>query len=134
SQVEAKGQRVSMLAEQVNQARIRADTLTTGLQQAQADMIAADVRMASMRQVLREQAIDTYVHGPRTPRYVNPALAAFDVAVQTTYVASVADTQADALDQVRASKVALDDRRSRFLTAKKAADGALKAVATSQKA
>src|SRR3954469_2784700 len=59
--IEAKGERVSILAEQVNRARLEADTVNNKLAKARADMAATDAKAASVRSALRDQAINSYV-------------------------------------------------------------------------
>src|SRR5213083_1513466 len=51
-QLDEKGQKVSVLAEQVNQARLRADGLTARMRQAKDDVVAADVRLSTTRMAL----------------------------------------------------------------------------------
>src|SRR5204863_10041856 len=129
-----KGQKVSVLAEQVNQARLRADGLTTRLQQAEVDVASADRRLAVSSGALRQQAVDTYVRRTLTTVSANPSADGFTLAVQKTYASSMAATREEALDQVKATKGDFEDQRAKYATAKKAADGALKVVSASQKA
>src|SRR5436190_3781278 len=89
-QIDEKGQKVSVLAEQVNQARLRADGLTARMRQAQAAMVEADVHLSATRKALRQQALDTYVRGASATIRVNPAVVDFNIAVQKTYVSSMA--------------------------------------------
>jgi cell wall-associated NlpC family hydrolase len=131
-QLEAKGERVSQLAEQLNAAQLQAAQLDVQLQQAEAGLAAADARSAAVQQLLRTQAIDVYIRGAQ--RTVQTPTSHLDVAVQHLYVSSIASTQRDVLDQVRASKIALDEQKSQYLTAKKASEAALAQVTASQRA
>jgi cell wall-associated NlpC family hydrolase len=132
-QLQVKGDKVSQLAEQVDQARLRSAELDDRLHQAQAGLDAATLRAQAVRDLLRQQAINAYMRGA-SQGDLNPAVHSLDVAVQHTYVATMASAQQETLDEVRASKLALDDERAKYQAAKKAADAALHQVSASQKA
>src|SRR5581483_11811465 len=60
-ELQAKGDRESALAEQVDQARLHADDVNAKLAKARADMAALDVQAAAVKSALRDQATDSYI-------------------------------------------------------------------------
>jgi cell wall-associated NlpC family hydrolase len=133
-QIAAQGEKVSVLAEQVDQARLRSADVEAKVQAAEAQMAAADAKTAVVRNVLRQEAVASYVKGAGDEPHVDPSANALDLAVQNTYVASVASSQQDALDQYRATKLVLNDQKAQLALAKKAQDQALAQVTASQQA
>src|SRR4051794_9712458 len=61
--IEAKGTRVAMLAEQLDEARLHADDVRDRLAKVEVDVAAADARAAQARQAMRAQAVSVYVRG-----------------------------------------------------------------------
>jgi cell wall-associated NlpC family hydrolase len=129
-----KGERVSELAEQVNRAQLRAAELDTRMQQSRDDLQSASARAAVVNGVLRTQAIATYIHGAARAATARVGMDGVQLAVENRYVDSMAATQQQALDAVRASKTALADQSARYEQAKKDAADALAKVTASKRA
>jgi cell wall-associated NlpC family hydrolase len=131
--IDAKGEAVSRLAEQVNQARLNAAGLTAKLSRAQADMAAGQRHAAEVRSRLMDQVVASYVRGGRSMELTSPVGDGFDVAVQRTYVATMTSGEKDALDQLRAVHLELVEERAKLEAAAKAAADSLAQVAGSQR-
>ena len=129
--LQAKGERVSVLAEQVDQARLKADSVNAQLAKAQADMAATDAKAAAVTAALRDQAIDSYV---RAGTQTTVRTSGVDPAVEHAYVAALSSNQTDALDQMRQVRLQLNEQQAQLNTAKKAANDSLAAVRNAQKA
>ena len=61
AELRAEGDRVEQLSEQLDQARLRADTVAQKLQAAEAKMAATDAQAATVRKALADQAVNAYV-------------------------------------------------------------------------
>ena len=94
-------------------------------------MAATDAKAASVRSVLRDQAINTYVRSGTAPT-IRTGIA--DPSVEHAYIAAISSTQTDALDQMRAIRLQLGEQQAQLNTAKKAASDALAQVRASQSA
>lgn len=118
-ELELQGERVSVLAERVNQARIEADRLEGQVRTAEADLAAAGARLAEVRTRLRDRAVSSYVRGrPMPMEQLLVSGSANDVAVREAYVATVAGRERelagaldDAVERHRAERRDLDAAR-----------------------
>jgi cell wall-associated NlpC family hydrolase len=127
-EIEAKGQRVSQLAEQVDQARLHQADVAAKLGQVESDVAAANARAAAARVAMREQAVVVYVRGAR-----RALSGAFTDPTQATYVSALASGEQDVLDRMRDARLRLEAERSRLKAAQQAASAALDQVAAAQK-
>src|SRR5437588_10274629 len=94
----AQGDRVEQLSEQLDQARLKADTVTAQLQAAEAKMAATDAQAALVRKALADQAVDAYVSAGQQQASLKNTN---DLVVQQVYADALAGRQIDALDAVR---------------------------------
>ncbi|MGQ0521050.1 MAG: NlpC/P60 family protein [Actinomycetota bacterium] len=121
-ELELQGERVSVLAERVNQARIEADRLEGQVRTAEADLAAADARLAEVRDRLRDRAVSSYVRGrPMPMEQLLVSGSANDVAVREAYVTTVAGRE-------RELAGALDDARERRRAERRDLDAARQAA------
>lgn len=107
AELETQGRRVSVLAEQLNQARIEADRLEAQVRTAEVELLAADRQLAAVQARLRDRAVSSYVRGRPLPmEQMLVSGSANDVAVRQTYVATI-------VGQERALTITLDQARER---------------------
>ena len=107
AELETQGRRVSVLAEQLNQARIEADRLEAQVRTAEIELLAADRQLAAVQARLRDRAVSSYVRGRPLPmEQMLVSGSANDVAVRQTYVATI-------VGQERALTITLDQARER---------------------
>jgi len=131
-ELQARGDRESMLAEQVDRARLAADQVNAKLAKAQADMAAVDTQAAGVRTALRDQAASSYIHtGQQALSSMKPG---FDPSVQKAYVESLTAGQNDALDQMRSMHAQLTEQQAQLKAAQKTASDALAKVQSAQRA
>ncbi|MDQ1396733.1 MAG: peptidoglycan DL-endopeptidase CwlO, partial [Acidimicrobiaceae bacterium] len=129
-EIDSRGQRVEILAEQVNAARLRADDVNAKLAKAEADMAATNAKADSVKGLLREHAIDSYVRAGQA--HAITTSSGIDPSVQNGYVSSITSSQSDALDQMRMVTLQLGEERGRLTAAKKQAADALAQVQSNQ--
>jgi len=94
-ELEAQGERVSILAEQLNQARLKADELAEQVRVAEGDLAAADRQVGAVRARLRDRAVASYMGGGLEPgglpiEQLLDSGSANDLVVRRAYVATVA--------------------------------------------
>ncbi|HET7489504.1 MAG TPA: NlpC/P60 family protein [Acidimicrobiales bacterium] len=138
-QLAAESDRVSLLAERLNQAQLKADQVAKQVKVAEGELAAADQELEAVRGRLRDRAVASYVQGGQGAGelpldQLMASGSANDVVVRRAYVASVAGQEqatADALEAAqevrRASKASLD-------LAKRSADALLADVRTQRQA
>ncbi|HVM09688.1 MAG TPA: NlpC/P60 family protein [Acidimicrobiales bacterium] len=133
-QLEEQGKRISILAEEYNNARLEADRLNERLASARSQMRKADDRAKVLRGRLKGQAVDSYVRGGAVP-----ALAMLvetrtqdDLAIRRQYVKSVTNRIGDTLDELRAVKLTLADQQNELSKAQLAAREAVASVEQSR--
>src|SRR5437773_903719 len=66
-QIEDQGQRIAVLDEQFNQARVRADALSAELASIGPRLAESDRQVAAARQRLSQISVDSYVRGGSVP-------------------------------------------------------------------
>src|SRR5947208_3771973 len=66
-QLDAQGERVSVLAERLDQASLKADRVTAQAVAAQAALTQVDHQVQAARDLLRNEAVSAYVQGGRLP-------------------------------------------------------------------
>jgi peptidoglycan DL-endopeptidase CwlO len=127
----AEGDRVEQLSEQLDQARLRSDTVAQKLADAEAKMAATDAQAATVRRALSDQAVSAYVTaGEPTTSLKNTN----DLVVQKVYADALAGRQVDALDAVRQLRQQLAEERANLQDARKAANDALSKVTADERA
>ena len=134
-QIQAQGDRVSILAEQVDEARLKADRIQASLGDAKVKLAEAGVENEVAKGRLAREAIDAYVRGGSGSESSQVAAdSSTDPAVTQHYVRQVEQNQVDALDSLRASQLHFADERSRLDAAQKQAATALGQVDAAQRA
>ena len=134
SQLDAQNQRVSVLAERVDAARLRADQVAGSLATAEAKLADATRASDAAKARLRNLAIDAYVRGGTAAPVGTAFSSQEDPSVRQGYIDQLTSGHAEALDAMRAAKLSLGEQRAALLTAKQQANQALAAVASAERA
>ena len=129
----AQSRQVSVLAERLDEARLNADELNKQVDRARADVAQTDQQVASKQAKLRVQAVNAYVTGG------NASLAQLlvqtnqeDVGLRRNYLDTVTGQERDALDSLRAARLALEEKRVEMARAQDAARAAVNQVAAAE--
>jgi cell wall-associated NlpC family hydrolase len=125
-QLEQQSRRVSILAEDYDEARVRIGELEKELSAARAKVAATDARAGEVRGRLKGQAVEAYVQGGAAPTLalLASADASQDLAVRSQYVRTVTSGAVDVLDELREVRQDLDAQRERLDAARTEADAA----------
>jgi cell wall-associated NlpC family hydrolase len=137
AQVEAQGEKVSILAEKLDQARLKAAKIAAALKDSQAQVAATDAVVSQRRQALKGYVVESYVKGGNVSglqMLIGGQGEAADLAVRTSYVKAVTGQQRNALDDLAAAREAADAKRSQYAAAQKDAQAALAEVKVDERA
>ncbi|HZQ26853.1 MAG TPA: NlpC/P60 family protein [Acidimicrobiales bacterium] len=134
NQVEAQGERVSMLAEQLNQARIAAQNVEAALAQSQVEVAGTDALVAAARSRLRAQAVATYVKGGHlSSLQLLVGGNESTLAIRKSYMKAITGQERAALDNLAAAREQQDAKRAALENARKSARAALAKVDANQR-
>ena len=133
-QLAEQGRKISILAEEYNNARLEAERLADRLSAAKADMAKTDSEAKRLRSRLKGQAVDSYVQGGAVPALAMLVQTKLedDIAVRHQYVESVTSMVGDTLDELRAVKLTLAEQADELSDAQRASREALAAVEASR--
>lgn len=124
--LEEQGRKVSLLSEDLDQARLRSDEVAARARAAEEKLRDTDRRVGVARSRLRGQAVASYVKGGELPAMqAMVAGSSDDLAVRTVYVKEVAGQQQAALEDLRAARQDLESERSKLAVAQRSAKEAL---------
>jgi cell wall-associated NlpC family hydrolase len=129
-EIERAATKQEIAAERVNNARIRAEAVHAGVADATAKMQAADQRAGEVKNELRTQAVATYIRSGQPPAVATGG----DPSRAGAYVRVLAGAATDAIDQMRATKINMAQRRDELQRAQTQADAALAAVKADERA
>lgn len=105
AEIDANGERISMLAEKYNEARLRLDDAESEIARVRAKLASARSEAARISGQVRSRAAAMYVGAASTSPLDALDLAnAAELATRATYAASTADRDADLLGRLRASR------------------------------
>ena len=133
SQLDAENKRLTVLAERVDAARLKADQVGSSLASAEAKLAAATQQSDAAKSRLKSMAVDAYVRGGA----VAPAASVTgpdNPAIRQGYLDQLVSGQNDALDAMRAAQLTLKEQRANLQAARSQANAALAAVAKDEKA
>ena len=134
-ELEARGERISILAEQVNNARIEAERVEGEAAAAAAELARAEQEVAASEARLKLQAVNAYVRGGRLPAVQVIITGSSDeIGVRREYVRTVMSQEQDALSALRVAREARSARKASLEDSRRAARDALAAVETSRRA
>ncbi|HEX4978986.1 MAG TPA: NlpC/P60 family protein [Acidimicrobiales bacterium] len=127
SELDRQGERISVLAERYNNARLEAERVAGELASAKEEMAEADAEVASLRRRLKRQAVDSYVQGGAVPALAMLVSSRLedDVAVRAEYVKSATSQVGDTIDELRERKDDLERRAGELAGAERASREAL---------
>jgi cell wall-associated NlpC family hydrolase len=138
AQVEAQGEKVSILAERLDAARLRAESVQAGVATAKADLAKTDALVAERRQALKGYVVSNYIKGGKVSSLQmlmgGGESAAGALAVRTSYVKVVTGNERAALDELFAARELADAKRSKYEDQQKDARTALAAVDSQRRA
>jgi cell wall-associated NlpC family hydrolase len=135
AELEGQGERISVLAEQVNNARLEAERVEAEAAAAAAELARAEREVAASEQRLRTQAVNAYVRGGRLPAVQAIVTGSADeIGVRREYVRAVMSQEQDALAALRVAKEERSVRKASLEETRRAARDALAAVEASRRA
>jgi cell wall-associated NlpC family hydrolase len=132
SQLDAQSNRLAELAEQFNQARLRADTVAGQERAAAAEVGRIRGQVDQIRSDVREQAVAAYVRGGMAPT-AGLDTGDLDPSRLEQYVSSIVGQRQDSLDALRAALQTLDERQAALDAARQKARDALAKVSASRR-
>ena len=136
-QVEAEGQKVSMLAERLNQARLHADGVQAEVAKTQAEVARTDAEVAEAKETLKGYVVRSYMRGGRMSQLqllLGGQGEANDLAVRNGYVKSLTADERQAIDALAAAREAAESKRDALEATQKEAKTALGAVEAERRA
>lgn len=132
--LEDQGRKVSVLAEELAEARLGAGEVEGQARAAQERLRDTDRRVSQARARLRGHAVASYVEGGQLPAVqAMVGGSTDDLAVRTAYVKEVAGRQQAALEDLRAAQQDLEDQRRKLEEAERWAKQALAGVESRQR-
>ena len=134
-QLQAQGDRLSQLAEQYDQARLKADQVDQQATSARAQLAQSDNDLRAAVARVKAQAVDAYVRGGSlaTASLAN-ANGSSDPSRRDQYLSAVIGAQQDAIDGLRVARQLVADRQTALSRARQAANQALARVNADQAA
>ena len=134
-QIDAQGERISVLDERLNEAILRVQKLNAQAATAQADLASIDATVRQARSALTEQAVASYVRGGHLPTVQAIATGQeADLSLRNAYVKTVTAREQSALDALHAAREQLDAKRAALTAAQKQAKDALAAADADRRA
>ncbi|MDP8976349.1 MAG: hypothetical protein M3N28_08325, partial [Actinomycetota bacterium] len=133
--LEEQGRKVSVLSEDLDQARLHADDVGGRARAAEEALRNTDRRVGRARARLKGHAVASYVQGGELPAVQALVAGSGDeLAVRTIYVKEVAGRQQAALEDLRAARQDLEAERGRLEVAQRSAREALGQVESRRRA
>lgn len=133
SQLEAQNNRLSVLAEKVDAARLKADQIGGSLAKAEAGLAAATKASDAARSRLKSMAVDAYVRGGTAAPEASPMATDENPAIRQGYLEQLTSGQNEALDAMRAARLSLGEQRATLQSAKNQANQILAGVASAER-
>lgn len=134
-QLDAQGEQVSILAERVNTARLRADRLAAQAEGAKAELAKTDALVRAAKGRLKSQAVNAYVRGGQlTGMQELIGGQPNDIGRRQTYVKTVTGQETSALDGLRNAREQFDAKRAAAEADQAQARAALDQVASARRA
>ncbi|MDQ3897509.1 MAG: hypothetical protein M3326_09770, partial [Actinomycetota bacterium] len=121
-QLEQQGEKVSVLAERSNRARIKVSEVEASLGKAQAELARSDERLQVVRSRMVETAVLAYVHGGNNAfigRFVRGGKD--DIVVRTQYLRVTAADQRRVIGEMRSAREDFELHRTRLESDRRAA-------------
>jgi cell wall-associated NlpC family hydrolase len=129
AEIDSLGQKVSVLAEDLDAARLAADTLKARVATATRDLAEAEQQASGAKSVLSGAAVSTYMNGGVQLGAADlTGAAGVDPLLRRQYAMTIEGRRVDALDQMRAQLQILSRKRASLADAQKQAAGAVASV------
>jgi cell wall-associated NlpC family hydrolase len=133
-EIDANGERISMLAERYNEARLRLDEATANVETVRAQLAAAQREAERIRVLVGKRAAAIYVGaGTASPMRAFELASVNELAVRSKYAESTADRDRALLDRLARSKVELKLAQRRFEDARQRAQQEVDAIEASRR-
>ena len=132
AELDRLAERASILAEDYNEARVKATDLDNKTRNAQADLARTTAKAQSATAALKQLSISAYMRGGFGQ--TGSALGAADPARAEYYLHATTNRQKDAIDALRAAKLALAEQQSVLAAQRDQARRALAGVSAKRKA
>jgi cell wall-associated NlpC family hydrolase len=134
-QLDKQGQKVSILAEQSNRAKLKVSDVDTSIAKAQADLAASDARLQEVKGRLAQAAVLAYVEGGSTSLLGHLARGGQDdMIVRTQYLRVTSADQRQVIGEVRSAKDDFASDKARLESERKVAAQAAAAAESSSRA
>jgi cell wall-associated NlpC family hydrolase len=134
AQIEAQGERISVLDEQYNQAMLRAQKADAAAAQTKADLAKSDQRFAAARARMAAQAVNAYIHGGQVSVLASLARSdGHDLAIRTQYLSAASAREHQTADELRQAGQDLQVLQARLAASQKASKNAVAAANSSRR-
>lgn len=127
-QIDAQAEKVSVLAERYNQARVRVEKVNGSLARANGELGRSQGRMAEVRGRLAHAAALAYVHGGSNSMLSHLARVDGDVVVRRQYLRVTAIDQREVIGELTAAREDLSDVKADLEAQQNLAQSALREV------
>lgn len=126
-QLEEQSRRVSLLAEDFDEARVQVQQLDAGVARAESRVARTDDEVRQARDRLRDQVVDAYMRGgaPRALEMLVRGHADAELAVRHQYVKATTDVAKEAIDGLREAQLQQSEERDRLEQARSLARDAV---------
>jgi len=129
AQLDAQGERISILDEQYNRARLQVDDADAAVARSEKDQAAASTRFRSAQARLGRDAVDAYIHGGSSTLLEQLARSRGpDLPLRQHYLRITAASERRAIDDLRTARDDLTRTRERNTRAQAAARAAASAL------
>jgi len=134
SQIDAQGNRMSLLAEQYDEASIKAGQVNGQLNQAQKTLVQTQDHVNKIQTELRHQAVAAYVQDGSVSR-IQALLQSnqSDLALKQHYLTTAAGDEQSTVDSLNQARQVLNTKKAALSNAKVATDKALATVSGAQR-
>ena len=129
-QVDVEGQRVAVLAEQYNRARLSVEQARSNSTRVSGDLARAEAQYAQVRDRMARVAVDSYIHGGNSSTIEHMLQGtAQDVIARRQYLDVAAAGGKKTLDELKAAREDLQALRARNRAAQQQAEAAAQSLA-----
>jgi cell wall-associated NlpC family hydrolase len=129
-QLEVEGQRVAVLAEQYNRARLSVEQARSNSARVTGDLARAEAQFAQIRDRMARVAVESYVHGGNSSTIEHMLRGnAEDVIARRQYLDAAAAGGKKTLDELKAAREDLQALRAQRRAAQQQAEGAAQSLA-----
>lgn len=132
-QLDSLGRSVSVLAEEIDAGRIKADDLAAEAAAAERDLARAEAEASGARSLLAVAAVDTYIQGGIDLGAVPTAADGVDPLRRRQYAMTLQAKKSDVLDAAKEQAAIVREKKARLEDAREQAQGAVATVEQAQR-